>query len=232
MSGWVDLGGSGKGRHTRSVLPFQLSTAHLHLSPASSQDTAHPYGWANGPPRSTDPLSTCTLGDGSALHPAVLSAPWGSRAAHSASPGHPLSPLAAQGGLQRLPFKTDVLGTGKLFSVVSEAVFPLQFVCLHWREGCSPWRCHGQQLCVGLWRPAPAPHHWVILIPPLPTQCLDPLCSEISLDSHLGRRVRSIPCGRGVVEGTGQSLGALLLPKTFSASASCLLHTLMRQSQK
>lgn len=55
---------------------------------------------------------------------------------------------------------------------------------------------------------------------------------EISPGSHLGRRVRSIPCGRRVVGGTGQSLGALPLPKTFSASASCLLHTLMRQSQK
>lgn len=37
--------------------------------------------------------------------------------------------------------------------------------------------------------------------------------------------------GEGLVGGTGQSPGALLLPKT-SASASFLLHTLMRQSQK
>lgn len=175
MGGWVDLGGSGQGRHTRAVLPFQ-PTGHLHLSPASSQDTAHPHGWANGSPCSTDPLHLYP-GCGSALQPAALSAPWGSRAAHSASPGHLLSPLAAQGGPQRLPFKTDILGTGKLFSVVSEVVFPLQFVCRHCREGCSPWRCRGRQLCVGLWCPAPAPHRWVILIPPLPTQCLDPLCS-------------------------------------------------------
>lgn len=38
--------------------------------------------------------------------------------------------------------------------------------------------------------------------------------------------------GEELLAGTGQSLRALLLPKTFSASASFLLHTLMRQSQK